>query len=106
MLTLVAAKRTASVIAFMMLELLVPYVSRPALFFVICGHRKRYRVGANLQLETHQGAHRQFQKSGSRTFSITNADHQTAFVLGPTERQRKRDEQQQCGIHGVKSDAD
>src|SRR5436305_14260172 len=79
MLTLVAAKRTASVIAFMMLELLVPYVSRPALFFVICGHRKRYRVGANLQLETHQGAHRQFQKSGSRTFSITNADHQTAF---------------------------
>jgi hypothetical protein len=52
----------------MMLDLLALLVSRPALFFVVHGHRKRYRVGANLQLEMRQAAHRQRQKSGSRTF--------------------------------------
>src|SRR5712692_2752345 len=78
MLTLIAAKKTASVIVFMMIDLLALFVSRPALFFCRLRPRERYRLGANLQLEMHQAAHRQFQKSGSRTFSITNADHQTA----------------------------
>src|SRR6266581_6143838 len=78
MLTLIAAKKTASVIVFMMIDLLALFVSRPALFFCRLRPRERYRLGANLQLEMHQAAHRQFQKSGSSTFSITNADHQTA----------------------------
>jgi hypothetical protein len=61
MLKLVAAKKTASVIAFMMIELLALFVSRPATFFdVVCGRRERYRVRANLQLEMHQAVRHQF----------------------------------------------
>jgi hypothetical protein len=74
MLPLVAAKKTASVIAFMMLELLAFYVSRPAMFFIVCGHRERYLVGANLQPEIHL-AHIVNFRNPDRAFSIINADH-------------------------------
>jgi hypothetical protein len=44
------------------------------MFFIVCGHRERYLVGANLQPEIHL-AHIVNFRNPDRAFSIINADH-------------------------------
>src|SRR3979411_2059153 len=104
MLPLVAAKKTASVIALMMLELLAFYVSRPAMFLSSAA------IANDISLV--QTCNR---KSIWRTSSISEIlialsrsstpITRQLLVRGPTEHQRNCDEQQQCSVHSVQSDA-
>src|SRR6476469_8311244 len=104
MLTLVAAKRTASVIAFMMLQLLVQYVSRPALFFSSAAVTNDIGLVQTCNWKCIGRQHivnfRNLDRDLSRSpMPITRR----LLVPGPTERQRNCDEQHQCGIYCVQS---
>src|SRR5437879_1996334 len=101
MLTLIAAKKTASVIVFMMIDLLALFVSRPALFFVVCGHANDIALVQTCNWKCIRQPivnFRDLDREPSRSpMPITRR----LLVLRPTERQRNCDKQHQCGIHGV-----
>src|SRR6266566_4668643 len=77
MLTLIAAKKTASVIVFMMIDLLALFVSRPALFFVVCGQANDIALVQTCNWKCIRQHIANFRNL-DRALSITNADHRTA----------------------------